>query len=297
MASAALTEQLSRRESVELHSRTSEVDRRSIENGNRLPNHHCADATSHPLPEPEVAPFDAARTPTWGKPFQSFPKKIYQQLLGLNPFESTYLSLYNPLESKSHKAIAIGSAIFAVIAGVPLPIIGYIFGQIINEFPPAEDVLYDRLVQLLGVAVAYFAVTALYTIGFGLTAENVSIKLRQNLLKCLLHLDQAYLDTHDIDVNGLLTEKMDTIQAGCSEKVGIFIQALSYFVAAFVVGFILDARLAGILLASVVPAATLVFCLLSPAVSKQGAAVIKLNERANGVVEVRHGCPRSSIVH
>lgn len=158
-------------------------------------------------------------------------------------------------------------------------------GQIINEFPPAENALYDRLVQLLGVAVAYFVITAIYCVGFGLTSETVSVKLRQKLLECLLHLDQAYLDTHNIDVNGLLTEKMDTIQAGCSEKVGIFIQALSYFVAAFIVGFILDAKLAGILLASVVPAIALSFGLLSPAVSKYSRMVTNRNEQANDIVE------------
>jgi ABC-type multidrug transport system fused ATPase/permease subunit len=158
-------------------------------------------------------------------------------------------------------------------------------GQIINEFPPEEDVLYNRLVQLLGVAVAYFVVTTIYCIGFGLTSETVSVKLRKRLLECLLHLDQAYLDTHTIDVNGLLTEKMDTIQAGCSEKVGIFIQALSYFVAAFVVGFMLDAKLTGILLASVVPAVSICFFVLSPMVAKYGRVASEKNDQANDIAE------------
>lgn len=242
-----------------------------------------ADAES--FPEPQIATFDTAKPRTWRAPMSPSFKKVYQQLLGLNPFKSTYLSLYDPLDSAAEKTIAISSAFFAIVAGVPLPVIGYIFGQIINEFPPPEDALYQRLVQLLGVAVAYFVVTTIYTIGFGLTAENVSVKLRRQLLECLLRLDQAYLDTHDIDVNGYLTEKMDTIQAGCSEKVGIFIQAMSYFVAAFVVGFILDAKLTGILLASVVPAIALSFALLSPAVSKASRAVSKQNEKANDIVE------------
>ncbi|KAI5360603.1 putative Type 1 protein exporter [Septoria linicola] len=101
----------------------------------------------------------------------------------------------------------------------------------------------------------------------------------------VIYPNRSYLDTHDIDVNALLTEKVDTIQAGCSEKVGIFIQAISYFVAAFVVGFILDARLTGILLASVVPAITLTFVILSPMVSKCSRSITEKNERANDVVE------------
>jgi ABC-type multidrug transport system fused ATPase/permease subunit len=158
-------------------------------------------------------------------------------------------------------------------------------GQIINDFPPSEDALYEHLVQLLGVAAAYFVVTTIYCIGFGLTSETVSVKLRKMLLECLLHLDQAYLDTHPIDVNGLLTEKMDTIQAGCSEKVGIFIQAISYFVAAFVVGFLLDAKLTGILLVSVVPAVSVCFFVLSPIVAKYNRKAGEKNDQANDIAE------------
>ena len=272
------------RESLELRPSRGQSDA-ELERGN-------SEFTSEPLPEPQVAPLDSARVSTWRTPVTAFSKKVFGQLLGINPFKNSYLDLYDPLETKTHKAIAIGSAIFAIIAGVPLPIIGYIFGKIINEFPPEQNALDQRLIQLIGVAIGYFGATTIYTIGFGLTAENVSLKLRQQLLRCLLHLDQAYLDTHDIDVNGLLTEKMDTVQAGCSEKVGIFIQAISYFVAAFIVGFILDAKLAGILLASVVPAITISFAILSPAVSKCSSTVSKKNERANDVVESALGAVR-----
>lgn len=240
---------------------------------------------AEPFPEPQVATFDTARARPWRSPGTASFDKIYRQLLGFNPFKNTYLSLYDPLDSIKEKAIAVAGVVFAIAAGVPLPVIGYIFGKIINEFPPPEHELSTRLVQLIGVAIAYFGVTTVYTIAFGLTAENVSIKLRRKLLECLLYLDQAYLDTHDIDVHGLLTEKMDTIQAGCSEKVGIFIQAMSYFVAAFVVGFILNAKLTGILLASVVPALTLAFVVLSPAISKASRAASEENEKGNDIVE------------
>ncbi|CAK3922291.1 related to multidrug resistance [Lecanosticta acicola] len=257
--------------SFELDRRSSNIHTIDDRQGSTLGN-------ADPLPAPQVvrAWHEAATAPL---------HRIYRRLLGLRPFKTTYLSLYEPLDSYAERSIAIASAFFAIVAGVPLPIIGYIFGKIINDFPPEPGPLHQRLVQLLGVAVAYFVVTAIYTIGFGITAENVSVKLRRRLLECLLHLDQAYLDTHDIDVNGLLSEKMDTIQAGCSEKVGIFIQSLSYFVAAFVVGFILNAKLTGILLASVVPALTLCFAFLSPAVSKFSRVASQYNGQANELVE------------
>ncbi|KXT05139.1 hypothetical protein AC578_7591 [Pseudocercospora eumusae] len=235
---------------------------------------------SEPLPDTNNT-LNPVNPRTWRTRVAAFNGKLRL----LNPLHRTYVSLYHPLESRQEKLIALGSAVLAVIAGAPLPIIGYIFSRIINEFPPAEHALHDRLVQLLGVAAGYFVITALYMVGFGLTAENVSIKLRQRLLDCLLHLDQAYLDTHHVDVSGMLTEKMDTIHAGCSEKVGIFIQAISYFICAFIVGFILDAKLAGILLASVVPAIIISFAVLSPLVSKQSRKFARQNEEASSIVE------------
>lgn len=49
-----------------------------------------------------------------------------------------------------------------------------------------------------------------------------------------------------------------TVQAGTAEKVGIFLQSCSYFIAAFVVGFILNARLTGILFVAVIPTMVLI---------------------------------------
>lgn len=48
------------------------------------------------------------------------------------------------------------------------------------------------------------------------------------------------------------------MQTGTAEKVGIFIQSCSYFVVAFIVGFILNAELTGILFAAVIPTMTLI---------------------------------------
>lgn len=48
------------------------------------------------------------------------------------------------------------------------------------------------------------------------------------------------------------------MQSGTAEKVGIFLQSISYFIAAFIVGFILNPQLTGILFAAIIPSMTLV---------------------------------------
>ncbi|GAB7361957.1 hypothetical protein MBLNU230_g1994t1 [Neophaeotheca triangularis] len=211
----------------------------------------------------------SAHPRSWHAPAaQTLSKQLYRQILGFNPFKTSFLGLYRPLDTLVDRLIAVLGVVLAAAAGVPLPIIGVIFGQIIGSFPPSEDEMETRVGQLLGVAVAYFVVTAGYTTCFGLSGEKISIRVRQRLLDCLLHLDQSYYDTHDVDVTGLLTGKIETIQAGTSEKVGIFIQSISYFVAAFVVGFILNAKLTGILFAGVIPSMILVVAIGSTTVSK-----------------------------
>lgn len=223
---------------------------------------------------------------SWNAPAgQTLSKQLYRQILGFNPFKTSFLGLYRPLDTLLDRGVAILGVVLAAAAGVPLPIIGVIFGQIIGSFPPSADEMQLRVGQLLGVAVAYFAVTAGYTTAFGLSGEKISIRIRQRLLDCLLHLDQSYYDTHDVDVTGLLTGKIETIQAGTSEKVGIFIQSISYFIAAFVVGFILNAKLTGILFAGVIPTMILIVAIGSTTVSKLSRKASDESQQTSSLAE------------
>lgn len=219
----------------------------------------------------------------WHAPMAAMSLKLWRQLLGLNPFKTSYVGLFRVLHSPLDQAIAYSGAVCAIAAGVPLPIIGVIFGQIIEAFPPAEDELRKRIAQLLGVAVAYFVVTTAYTTCFARTGERIAIHLRERLLDTLLYVDQAYLDVEDLDYNGLLRDSIDTIQVGCSEKVGIFLQSMSYFVAAFTVGFILNAKLTGILFAAVIPAMVCVVAFGSTSISKLTSRVTEYTEKANAI--------------
>lgn len=124
-------------------------------------------------------------------------------------------------------------------------------------------------------------VTSAYTTFFSRTGERIAIHLRERLLRRLLYAEQAYLDVQGLDYNGLLRDSIDTIQVGCSEKVGIFLQSMSYFVAAFTVGFILNAKLTGVLFAAVIPSMILVVALGSTWISKFTKLANNQTEKAN----------------
>ncbi|EMC92576.1 hypothetical protein BAUCODRAFT_77161 [Baudoinia panamericana UAMH 10762] len=233
----------------------------------------------------EDSTLDPAHPREWYAVIISYSGRLYKQLLGLNPFQTSYLGLYLLLDSQWDKVLAASAVLFAIAAGFPLPLIGVVFGKLINNFPPPEDELRTRIAQLLGIAAAYFTLTALYATLFGFIGEKIALRSRLRLFDCLLHLDQAYLDTHSVDFNGLLTEKIDSIHAGTSEKAGIFIQTLSYFVAAFVVGFILSPKLAGILLAAVFPLLALTVTVTSRYGKRFSCRAAEHAEAANSIVE------------
>ncbi|KAL9110733.1 MAG: hypothetical protein Q9227_004725 [Pyrenula ochraceoflavens] len=179
----------------------------------------------------------------------AIPKDLFRQILGLNPFKTSYFALYRPLKDfPSRLVLAIGT-ILAISAGVPIPIIAIIFGKLIDSFPPSEEELRTRLGQLLGVALAYFVVTWAWAITSQLTTDT------------------------------------EAVQIGTSEKAGIFLQSVSYFLSTFVVGFFLNPRLTGILFAAVIPAMIFVVCIGTKLVSHYSGKASKWSEKGTAKAE------------
>ncbi|KAF2658029.1 leptomycin B resistance protein pmd1 [Lophiostoma macrostomum CBS 122681] len=202
----------------------------------------------------DLASLGTTQPQPWYQQLTTVRRGVIRQILGLNPLKTSYFALYRPLEDLESRAVLAAGLILSIAAGVPLPLIGVILGRIINNFPPPEDELNIRLVQLMGVAVVYFAVTWGWSVCWALVGERLSRKTRENLLERALGMDMAFFDVEAPNMTNILTEKTQTIQLGTSEKAGIFIASISYFLSAFTVGFVLNPRLTGVLFATVVPA-------------------------------------------
>ncbi|TVY37428.1 Phosphatidylcholine translocator [Lachnellula subtilissima] len=173
---------------------------------------------------------------------------------------ASYFALFRPLQDVQSRLILATGVVLALAAGAPLPIIGVIFARIINHFPPSEEDVRTRIYQLLAVAIAYFAVTWGWAFCWGIVGARVSRGLRTQMVHRALGLDQTYYETQCPDITSRLTVDAQTVQSGTAEKVGIFLQSISYFIVAFIVGFVLNARLTGILFAAVIPSMTIVIC-------------------------------------
>lgn len=162
----------------------------------------------------DIASLGTVQPQPWHRDLIAIRHKFIRQVLGLNPFRTSYFALYRPLKDWQSRAILGMGLVLAMAAGLPLPIIGVILGKIINNFPPPEQELELRLVQLMAVAVAYFAVTWGWSVCWGVIGERVSRKTRENLVERALGMDMAFFDTTAPDMTSILTEKTQIIQLG-----------------------------------------------------------------------------------
>jgi ATP-binding cassette subfamily B (MDR/TAP) protein 1 len=121
-----------------------------------------------------------------------FRQRFIRQILGFDPLKTSYFTLYRQLDDAGSKAILALGVILAILAGLPIPLIGVILGRIINNFPPTSDELKHLLYRLMSVAVGYFIVTWGWAVCWAVIGERVSRKTRERLLYRALGMDMAY---------------------------------------------------------------------------------------------------------
>ncbi|KAK6365515.1 uncharacterized protein PV06_10562 [Exophiala oligosperma] len=157
--------------------------------------------------------------------------------------------------------LAIGT-LSAIASGVPFPLIGIIFGQLIDDFNSATcDVqeqnsdahdyqgnVDSRILLILYLAIAQFVLIYTHLSCWSLSGARLAQRLRESYLKNLLRQEPSFFDNVTPgEVASRLNGDIQTIRSGTSEKVGICISSASFFVTAYIVAFIKDTKLAGML--------------------------------------------------
>lgn len=171
--------------------------------------------------------------------------------------------------SRADITILLLGVICAVASGVPFPIIGVVFGQLLDDFNSvtcanessgagsdagAQGSINDKILLIVYLAVAQFILIYGHLLCWTLYGARLAQRLRQSYLHSLLRQEPSYFD--DLppgEVATRLSAGIQTIRSGTSEKVGICLSSLSFFVTAYIVAFIKDYELAAMLL-SLVPA-------------------------------------------
>ncbi|KAF5019378.1 hypothetical protein F66182_8608 [Fusarium sp. NRRL 66182] len=169
-----------------------------------------------------------------------------------------------------YSLIACGT-LCAVAAGVPFPLMGVLFGQLIDNFngatcaaedsssgatePATDPYEFEASINDKVIQTAWIGAIALVLIYGHLTCWNIisqrlAQRLRTRYVSALLRQPPEFFDTRGASgqVSSRLQGDITAVQAGTSEKVGNIITTLSFFVTVFVIAFTTQPRLAGILI-------------------------------------------------
>lgn len=136
-----------------------------------------------------------------------------------------------------------------------------VFGKFINVFnkfaigklkPDAYRSEVNRFsLYFIYLFIGKFVLTYIWTVLVNITAIRTTKKLRIAFVRQTLRQETQFFDTPSSSVSGQMTTNGNLINNGISEKFGLTIQALSSFVAAFVVAFAVHWKLTLIILAIV----------------------------------------------
>ncbi|KAK4215041.1 hypothetical protein QBC37DRAFT_439714 [Rhypophila decipiens] len=188
----------------------------------------------------------------------------------LCPFTlSGYISLILSSNPSPSDLCTLAVAVLSSIAsGVPFPIIGIFFGQLLNDFnevtcveeatsaPPsaAEAAAYqssvdDKILMIVYLGIAQFVTIYIHLFCWSMFGARLVNRLRDKYLSQLLRQEPSYFDGLPAgEVASRLSADMQTIRSGTSEKVGICLSSVSFFVTAYIVAFIKDYELAATLI-------------------------------------------------
>lgn len=156
----------------------------------------------------------------------------------------------------------------SIASGVPFPIIGIIFGQLLDDFnsvtcnddrSSGSDAGYQssinhQILLIFYLAIAQFVLIYAHLTCWTMYGARLSQRLREKYLSNLLRQEPSHFDELPPgEVASRLSSDIQTIRSGTSEKAGIVLSSFSFFVTAYIVAFIKDWELAAILL-SLIPA-------------------------------------------
>ncbi|RDW84701.1 hypothetical protein BP6252_02291 [Coleophoma cylindrospora] len=154
------------------------------------------------------------------------------------------------------------SSICSIAAGAALPLMTVIFGQLAGTFQTFflgtssqndfNHTIDHMVLYFVYLAIGEFCTIYISTVGFIYTGEHISGKIREHYLEACLNQNIGYFDKLGAgEITTRITADTNLVQDGISEKIGLTLNALATFIAAFVIGFIKSWKLTLILSSTV----------------------------------------------
>ncbi|KAF2853248.1 leptomycin B resistance protein pmd1, partial [Plenodomus tracheiphilus IPT5] len=187
-------------------------------------------------------------------------------LASIKPFFGFIQLLFYADPTWLDKLLIFVGIIAAIAAGVPFPLIGIVFGQLVDEINDATcsneagsstgdmSAITPKILLLVYIAIGSFACIYTHLVCWNLASQRLAQRVRDRYLRNLLRQDMAFFDNlQSGEVSSRLNGDVQAIESGTNEKVGVALTCVSFCVTAYIVGFIKNAQLAGMLV-SLIPA-------------------------------------------
>ncbi|KAM0944512.1 putative ABC-type xenobiotic transporter [Dioscorea sansibarensis] len=210
----------------------------------------------------------------------------------------SFLKLFSFADSKDVALMAIGT-IAAMANGFSMPLMTFIFGELINTFGISNRANVVHLVSKVIIKFVYLAIGSgvasfLQVSCWMVTGERQAARIRGLYLKTILRQDIAFFDNETTtgEVIGRMSGDTILIQEAIGEKVGKFIQLVTTFFGGFVIAFIRGWHLSLVLL-SCVPLIVITGGILSKIISRLSTRGQTAYVDAGDVVEQTIGAIRT----
>ncbi|KAK1543168.1 ABC transporter [Colletotrichum paranaense] len=148
------------------------------------------------------------------------------------------------------KFIIVGSIIGAIGAGLTMPVMNIVFGQLVGTFTgffmqgtsetqeDFEKAVNQGVLYIVYLFIARLILTYLSNLGFRMTSLRISAKIRLHYLRCLFNLPISMLDMlAPGQTAAIITITASILQLGISEKMGQFFSSLAVVIAGFTIAF------------------------------------------------------------
>ncbi|CRK14482.1 hypothetical protein BN1708_011131 [Verticillium longisporum] len=171
-----------------------------------------------------------------------------------------YLRIFTNGDAQLYALEAV-AIIAAITSGVALALVNVVLGNFVTILGNATDggLFPDGFIlRFVYIGIARFCGTYIYASLFTYVAHRMTRNIRCAFLRAALSQEIAFFDQ---GVSGSIAMQATTngklIQSGTAEKLGLFVQAMSTFIAAFVVAFIANWKLT-LIISCIIPALLLI---------------------------------------
>ncbi|CAI7643456.1 unnamed protein product [Penicillium pancosmium] len=200
-----------------------------------------------------------------GDKLARYMKKCVPTKQGIGKFFAYTRLLFSLDYTKTDVLLIFAGFFFSIAAGVPFPLLGIVFGELINDLntatcSPYENVdssvadgVQKKVLYVIYITIANFCFIYIHCSCWSYISERIARRFRRRYFESIIKQETGYIEGLPAgDVISRLVSDIEVVQSGTSEKVGLVVSTISYFVTSYIVAFIKVPQIAGMLV-SVVP--------------------------------------------